>query len=87
MAARPRAPGHPPSMYSRQASVVMVNPGGSGRTEDDGHLCEIGALAAEQILHLHRSLPVLVIERERKGHGGEGGGRVVGLPAAPDSLV
>ena len=39
----------PARRYSRQASVVMVNPGGTGRPQL-GHLGQVRALTAEQIL-------------------------------------
>ena len=38
-------------MYSRQASVWMVNPGGTGQS-GVGHLGEARAFAAEHIFHL-----------------------------------
>ncbi len=39
-----------------------------GQSEDRGHLGQVGALAAEQVLHLHRRLAMGVGEVEDKGH-------------------
>ena len=42
----------------------MVNPGGTGRLEHRGHFGQIGALPAEEVLHLHRGPAVFVVEIE-----------------------
>ena len=43
-------------------------PGRHRQPQHRGHLGQVGALAAEEVLHLHRGLAVLVIEAEDEGH-------------------
>jgi hypothetical protein len=48
-------------MYATQASVVIVNPAGTRLAPSTrSHLCEVGALAAEQVAHLARALVELI---------------------------
>ena len=63
----------------RRPAAVEVGAAGVGgdgeprrhrQLEHRGHLGEVGALAAEQVLHLHRGLAVLVVEAEDEGHEG-----------------
>ena len=55
-------------MYSRQASVWMVKPGGTGKP-GVGHLGEAGAFAAEFILHLAVAFGLAAAEEVNVLHG------------------
>ena len=48
----------------------MVKPGGTGSSQHRRHLGQVGALAAEEVLHLHRGLAVGVVEVEDVRHRG-----------------
>ena len=58
-------------------------PGRHRQPEHRGHLGEVGALAAEEVLLLHRGLAVLVIEAEDEGHEGRAYSARRSLPISP----
>ena len=76
----------------RRPATVEVGAAGVGgdgeprrhrQPEHRGHLGEVGALAAEEILLLHRGLAVLVVEAEDEGHERRAYWRGGGLPFTP----
>ncbi len=77
----------PPSVHVGAAGV-----GGDrearrhGQAEHRGHLGEVCPLAAQQVLHVHRRAPMLVVEGEHVGHTASLLGGHSGLPRASSQV-
>ena len=76
-------PVRPAAVHVRPAGVGGDRePGRHRQPEHAGHLGEVGALAAEQVLLLHRGAAVLVVEGVDVRHGVESTAATVGAAAS-----